>query len=93
MRSYEQESDDEGTILRSRVQTLKHVALEISDVLKNQNKDLENLQPGFENKLLSIFKNVKLIKSVKPQYFKTWLYYIGGTLVLFMLFLILFVFT
>ncbi|WUR03914.1 uncharacterized protein VNE69_06227 [Vairimorpha necatrix] len=89
----DQESEDEGLVLRSRVNSLKHVALEISDVLRTQNKDLQNLQPGFENKLYQILSNVKLIKNIKPQYFKTWLYYIGGTLLILFLFLILFVFS
>lgn len=90
---YDQESDEEASILRTRVQTLKHVALEISDELKFQNKELQNLQPGFESTLSKIFMNVGLIRNIKPQYLKTWLWYIGGTLVISFVFFVFFVFT
>lgn len=89
----EQDSDEEANIFRTRVQTLKHVALEISDVIEFQNKELQNLQPGFESTLSNIFRNVGIIRNIKPQYLKTWLWYIGGTLVISFVFFVFFVFT
>lgn len=89
----EYESDDEERILRSRISVLKHVALEMSDEIRSQNIKLKNLEPGFNDTLNSIFRNIKNIRKLKPNHFKTWLYYIGATVIFGFLFFILFVLT
>lgn len=89
----QEDSEEEAKIFTTRLQTLKHIAIDLSQEINQQNSRLNNLEPGFNKTITDLFRNIKSMKESDPKRFRAWLYFLLGTLGLGFLFFVLFILT
>lgn len=87
------DEEDETQAFKSRVLTLKCIALDLTDEIKQQNAKLSELQPTFQNSIHKIMGNIKQIHKSNPKQFRAWLYFIGGGIGLVFIIFVFFVST
>jgi len=75
-------SDDEEEVFMRKVTSLKHIAIDLTDVLKKQNQGLRELRPAMDNTIFGIRKGFgKLMKGNFGRW-KGWVYYLWASLFL-----------
>jgi hypothetical protein len=89
----QEDSEEEAKIFTTRVKTLKHIAIDLSHAINAQNDKLNGLEPGFNQTITNLFKNIKNMKENDPKRFRAWVYFLGGTMCLGLLFFVLFILT
>jgi hypothetical protein len=91
MDNKEAESDEkEEEILVRKIRTLKSVALDLTDMLKHQTGKIDGLEPGMAGFSAHLKRAIHQLNKSQMGKFKSWKYYLISSLVLFILFFILY---
>lgn len=85
------ENEEEVHDLRTRLRTLRHVAVEIKDVLENQNKKLENHDSLMQRSIKKINTSIRKISLVGRRRFNANVYMVLAALLLLVLFYVFFI--
>lgn len=84
-------SDDEEEAFVRKIKTLKHVAIDLTDVLKAQNKSIKDLEPGLSGTFFRLRGHLARLHAMDPKRFRGWLCYLGASAVM-VVFLLIFMF-
>lgn len=70
-----EEDEDESIKFMERVKTLQHVAIDLTNTLKDQNERLTKLEPSFQSSLNRILSTIHGIRISDPKRFRSWIYF------------------
>lgn len=86
-----QEDDDEKFV--NKIRSLKHVAIDLTNVIKSQNKSIQDLEPGFSATFYRLRSHLVQLDRIDPRQFRIWLFYfLTSIFFMFVLFIFYFVF-
>lgn len=85
------EEEEEIHDFRARLKTLQHVAIEITSVLEDQNKKLEENDTVLQKSVRKISHSLKKMSRIGGKRFNVGMYLVLSTLLFVVLFYILFI--
>ena len=68
-----------------KIKSLKHVAIDLTELIKTQNKKIKDLEPEFNSSYLRLKSTMQQITKADFRRFRGWLYYILASIILFLL--------
>lgn len=89
----QEESDDEIEIFARKIKALNNVAANLNDVINSQNGKLRGITPQMSSAFGRLQNMVRRVAKSDNRKFRGWLYFIGGTILIFFLILIFFIFS
>ncbi len=88
---YKNNKDDEDEIFIDKVKTLKNVSIDLTEIIKKQNKNLGDLQPSFSSTIQRLKGNIRQLSNMDSKQFRGFMFYAGISLIFtFLLFIFCF---
>lgn len=88
----EEDSNEEMEAFCRKIGSLKDVTVDLTEIIKSQNKKLQNVEPGLSSTIYRVKASMKQIGNIDFSSFKGWLYYFLASVV-FLLLLFIFMFS